>query len=218
MQRIAHRTFHGACCPHKGCDHARYHQPSRLPGLSADQDALLTQLVTGPSIREVATHALQPALKALYPNLHIDPRLAMVVTPTWTFHEQRVEPGPRHFESLTDALVRHGVAGTPVIYLDGEHYLTLQPQEQTPAQLPVSIDAIGRLLNELAPLLFVAFQEQQVDYWNQFTRASTPRWQELSKSLRDLWNIEANPDWDSDQHAMAAQPVRLPGKKHPPFP
>jgi hypothetical protein len=71
------------------------------PDLSADQDALLTQLVAGPSIREVATHALQPALRALYPDLHIDPRLAMVVTPTWTFHEQRIVPGPRRFESLT---------------------------------------------------------------------------------------------------------------------
>ncbi|MHA6136599.1 dermonecrotic toxin domain-containing protein [Pseudomonas mohnii] len=183
-----------------------------LPGLSADQDALLTQLITGPSIREVATHALQPALKALYPNLQIDPRLAMVVTPTWALHEQRVEPGPRHFESLTDALVRHGVAGTPVVYLDGEHYLTLHPLKQTPAQLPVSIDAIGRLLNELAPLLFLAFQEQQVDYWNQFTRPSTPRWQELSKSLHDLWNIEANPDWDTDQHAMAGKLFAYPDK------
>jgi len=56
--------------------------PPVLPGLSSDQNALLTQLVTGPSIREVATHALQPALKALYPNLHIDPRLAMVVMRT----------------------------------------------------------------------------------------------------------------------------------------
>ncbi|KAB0509207.1 dermonecrotic toxin domain-containing protein [Pseudomonas moorei] len=186
--------------------------PSVLPGLSTDQVALLTQLVTGPSIREVATRALQPALKTLYPNLQIDPRLAMVVTPTWTLQEQRVEPGPRHFESLTDALVRHGVAGTPVVYLDGEHYLTLHPLKQTPAQLPVSIDAIGRLLNELAPLLFVAFQEQQVDYWNQFTRASTSRWQELSKSLRDLWSIEANPDWDTDQHAMAGKLFTYPDK------
>ncbi|MNR18152.1 hypothetical protein D3C85_1348650 [compost metagenome] len=96
-----------------------------------------------------------------------------MVTPTWTLREQRVVPGPRHFESLTDALVRHGVAQTPVAYLDGEHYLTLQPLEPTPAQLPVSIEAIGRLLNELTPLLFDAFQEQQVEYWNQLTRPST---------------------------------------------
>ena len=186
--------------------------PSAVPGLPPDQDALLTQLVAGPSIREVATHALQPALKTLYPLLSIDPRLAMVVTPTWTLHNQAVVPGPRHFESLTDALVRHGVAGSPVVYLDGEHYLTLQPQERTPAQLPVSIDAIGQLLNELVPLLFVAFQEQQVDYWNQFTRASAPRWQELSKSLRELWNIDTNPNWSNDLCAMARNLFTYPQK------
>ncbi|HJR31827.1 MAG TPA: hypothetical protein VJ889_24190, partial [Pseudomonas sp.] len=72
--------------------------PPALTGLPADQDALLTQLVAGPSIREVATHALQPALKTLYPQLSIDPRLAIVVTPTWTLHGQRVIAGPRHFE------------------------------------------------------------------------------------------------------------------------
>ncbi|MEJ5057247.1 MULTISPECIES: hypothetical protein [unclassified Pseudomonas] len=186
--------------------------PSFGPGLSTDQDALLTQLVAGPSIREVATHALQPALKTLYPQLSIDPRLAMVVTPSWRFHEQQVVSGPRHFESLTDALVRHGVAGTSAVYLDGEHYLTLQAQEQTPAQLPVSIDAIARLLNELAPLLFIAFQEQQVDYWNQFTRASAPRWQGLSKSLRELWNIETNPQWSNDLCAMARNLFAYPEK------
>lgn len=186
--------------------------PASDSGLSDDQDALLTQLVAGPSIREVATHALQPALKALYPNLHIDPRLAMVVTPAWTLHNQRTVPGPRHVESLTDALVRHGVAATPVVYLDGEHYLTLQPSEQTPAQLPVRIDAIARLLNELAPLLFIAFQEQQVDYWNQFTHASTPRWQGLSKSLRELWNIETRSNWDNDRYAMARNLFTYPDK------
>ena len=186
--------------------------PSSIPDLPADQDALLTQLVAGPSIREVATHALQPALKTLYPDLHIDPRLAMVVTPTWAVHEQQVDPGPRHFESLTDALVRHGVAATPVVYLDGEHYLTLQPLVPIPVQLPVSINVIGQLLNELAPLLFVAFQEQQVEYWNQYTRASEPRWKGLSKSLRELWNIETDTNWDTDRYAMARNLFAYPDK------
>ncbi|WKL54993.1 hypothetical protein Q1W70_10670 [Pseudomonas kielensis] len=186
--------------------------PPSVPDLPPDQDALLTQLVAGPSIREVATHALQPALKTLYPQLSIDPQLAMVVTPTWTSHDHAVVPGPRHFESLTDALVRHGVAGSPVVYLDGEHYLTLHPLEQTPAQLPVRIDAIGQMLNELVPLLFVAFQEQQVDYWNQFTSASAPRWKELSKSLRGFWNTHTHPKWSNDLCAMARNLFAYPEK------
>ena len=182
------------------------------PTLAADQEALLTQLVTGPSIREVATRALQPALDALYPQLAIDPRLAMVVTPTWTFHDQQPIPGPRHFESLTDALVRHGVASTPAVFLDGEHYLTFQPEQLTPVQLPVSIAAIARLINALAPLLFVAFEDQQLDYWNQFGRSSTARWQELSRSLRGLWNVQVNPDWSDEQLAMARSLFQHPDK------
>ncbi|WWL44158.1 hypothetical protein V5O39_24475 [Pseudomonas parakoreensis] len=66
--------------------------PSSTPALSTDRDALLTQLVTGPSIREVATNALQPSLNSLYPTLRIDPRLAMVVTPGWTVQDQQVVP------------------------------------------------------------------------------------------------------------------------------
>ena len=54
--------------------------PPVIPGLSVDQDALLTQLVAGPTIREVATHVPQPALKALYPNLSIV-RTSAVVCP-----------------------------------------------------------------------------------------------------------------------------------------
>lgn len=176
---------------------------SVIPTLSADREALLTQLVAGPSITEVATHALQPALDKLYPHLKIDPRLAVVVTPTWMFDGPLVSPGPRHFESLTDALVHHGVAGTSAVYLDGETFLTHQPEDPQPAQLPVSIDAIARLINELAPLLFVAFQEQQVDYWNQFSRSSVARWKALSNSLSEFWDVQKSPGWDSDQTAMA---------------
>lgn len=183
--------------------------PAALPN---EQNDLLTQLVAGPSIREVATQALLPALKTLYPQLTIDPRLAMVVTPTWAFDATQVIPGARRYESLTGALVRHGVASTPVLYFDGEHYLTLEPLAPVPVQLPVNIEAIGRLLNELAPLLFIAFQEQQLNYWNQLTRPSTPRWKQLSHSLRERWNIEPGPSWDADQVAMARHLFTYPEK------
>lgn len=171
--------------------------------LSNDQDNLLTQLVAGPSIREVATQALLPALKSLYPQLDIDPRLALVVTPTWRVDEEHVHPGPVHYESLTDALVRHGVTSSTVRYFDGEHYLTQDFAAPVTVQMPVSIEAIGQLLNELAPLLFFAFEEQQIGYWNQLVMPSTPRWKQLSNSLRDCWNVDAGPDWSSDEVSMA---------------
>ncbi len=164
---------------------------------------IVTQLVTGPSLQEVASKTLREALKTLYPNLDIDPRLAMVVQPTWAIVDGRVVPDGYQAGSLTNALVRLGLSGTTVTYLDGEHYLTLQPGVPAPAHLPVKIDAIGLLLNELAPLLFIAYKEQHVDYWDEFTYPGQPRWQQLSEALRNLWNVDASVGWDADEIAMA---------------
>lgn len=182
---------------------------------------LLRQLSSGPSIREVATVALQPALKALYPQLDINPALVFVVTPTWQIIEGEVVPGISRVESLTGTLVRHGLRKTTVTYIDGEHFLSRQPHDGPPIQLPVKIDAIGRLINELAPLLFVAYQEQQLDFWNQTGSASMPRWRELSRSLHKIWNVDNVKGWDDDQCAMARNlfnypdlAVRLPHDKY----
>ena len=62
---------------------------------STRSEDVLTQLVTGPSLREVASNALRTALDSAYPSLGIDPVKAMVVTPTWTLTESQVTPGPR---------------------------------------------------------------------------------------------------------------------------
>ncbi|WP_223480103.1 MULTISPECIES: dermonecrotic toxin domain-containing protein [unclassified Pseudomonas] len=171
--------------------------------LSPSAENVLTQLVTGPSIREVAATALAPALNALYPHLKIDPTLATVVTPTWVDTGSEVVPGNNLYESLTDVLVRLGLSGSTVMLIDGEHFLTLQPGVVPPAQLPVNITAIGSLINTLAPQLFIAYQQQQLDYWNQQTSPSTPRWHQLSQALQDIWNLDATTDWDADQKAMA---------------
>ena len=174
---------------------------------------VITQLVTGPSPCEVATRALQPALKALYPTLDIDPQLAMVVTPSWLIADDQVIAGASHSESLTDVLVRLGLSGTTVTYLEGEHFLTLQPGVPVSLQLPVKIDAIGALLNELAPLLFIAYKEQQVEYWDEFTSPGQPRWLQLSDALRNLWNVDASLGWDADLQAMAHRVFQQPDKR-----
>lgn len=164
---------------------------------------ILTQLVTGPSIREVASASLRSALHATYPHLHIDPSLAMVVTPVWTLADEQAKPGRNRIESLTDVLVRLGLYGTTVTYIDGEHFLTLPLGAGSAIQLPVKIDTLGCQLNQLARLLFVAYQEQQLDYWNQPITTSTPRWHQLSGALRNIWNIDEKADWDEDQRAIA---------------
>ena len=184
--------------------------PEISPPSSVD---VLTQLVTGPSLREVATAALRPALKTLYPHLDIDPQLAMVVTPTWVISGKHVIAGVDKIESLTDVLVRLGLSGTTVTYLDEEHFLTLQPYVTLAIHLPVKIGAIASLINELAPLLFVAFKEQQIEYWNKNRSADQPRWYELSDALRNLWNVPASLDWTADEQAMALAVFNHPDKK-----
>ncbi len=173
---------------------------------------IVTQLVTGPSLHEVAAKTLAPALKTLYPDLEIDPQLAMVVEPTWEIDNDQVFAGRSNVETLTDALVRLGMTGKTVTYLDGEHYLTQQPAWPAPVQLPVKIEAISLLLNELAPLLFIAYKEQHVKYWDEFTYPGQPRWQQLSQALRNLWKADASLGRDATQTAVAEAVFREPDK------
>lgn len=170
---------------------------------SNNPDDILTQLVTGPSLREVASTSIRTALDTEYPQLHIDPNLTVVVTPAWTISDNQVLPANSRFESLTDALVRLTLSGATATYIDGEHFLTRQPGVEPGIKLPVKIDAIGCLLNRLARLLFVAYQEQQLDYWNEAIAPNKPRWHQISEALHSLWNDDKPKDWDEDQLALA---------------
>lgn len=164
---------------------------------------LISQLMAGPTLREVATAQLRSELKTLYPPLDIDPDRSMVVTPVWEAWGHQVVHGNPLFESLTDVLIRLARSQATVTYLDGEHFLTAHPGDELMLQLPVRIDVIGRRLNALARLLFVIFQEKNLDYWNEPTSPNTPRWQRFSQILHKLWDIEQQPGWSTDECAMA---------------
>ena len=173
---------------------------------------VLSQLVSGPSLSEVAANALRPALVKLYPQQLIDPTLAIVATPSWRSDGRQIVAGPYRFESLTDALVRLALSGTAITLIDGEHFLTEQPDVLPCVQLPVDIETIGALLNELAPLLLTALEEQQIDYWNEAIGPSVPRWHQLSETLQQVWNVSADNGWDADQRAMALGVFNNPDK------
>ena len=164
---------------------------------------LLTQMTAGPTSREVASATLRNALREQYPTVDINPDLAMVCTPRWQIVDDKIVSLDGFFEPLTSVLARQAISPDPVIYIDGEHYLSLQPSASNDVHLPVKIDAVGRLINELSPLLFTAFQEQQLDYWNQSNGSSGPRWQVFANSLCKVWNVSTVEGWDADDCAMA---------------
>lgn len=164
---------------------------------------LLTQLTTGPSSREVATVMLRAALLEQFPTLNLNPDLAMVVTPHWRVSKELIEPDEPRVESLTSILARQALAPGPLVFLEGEHFLTLQPNADPPLHLPVKIDVIARLINELASLLYTAFQEQQLDYWNGSYNGTGLRWKAFSSALRKVWNVTTVEGWDDDDCALA---------------
>ncbi|MGE8065765.1 dermonecrotic toxin domain-containing protein [Pseudomonas sp. NPDC089569] len=173
------------------------------PTLHSPTEALITQLYVGPDFREVAAGLLRPALQALYPTLEIDPNLTLAGTPQWELIDDEIVPGPIKYQTLTDILTNQAILGIPALYIEGEHFLTRYPIADPAIHLPVRMDEIARLLNALAPVMLSAYQEEQVTYWNKASADGSPRWQTLSGTLRNLWNVERVPGWTADDCRMA---------------
>ncbi len=170
------------------------------------EKALLTRLsYAGPTLHEVASSLLRKELKALYPDLDINPDDTMIATPIWDFVDDTLNCREIQYTSLSRALISQTLDSTVANYLEGEHFLTRQPVSDNPVHLEVSIEKIAQLLNDLAPVFFVAFKEQQLAFWNA-TGAKLPRWQELSDGLRRALNVQEVGVWDAD-HCTIAQAV-----------
>ncbi|WVV48040.1 hypothetical protein THH46_31340 [Pseudomonas sp. NA13] len=167
--------------------------------------ALLNQLLAGPSYPEVAAALLRDALKELYPTLDIDPYTTVVGEPAWDIVGGELIERPTRYQSLCDLLVLQSDRSKPTLLVDGLHYLTQLPLTVPEVHLPVRIDQIGRLINELAPAMLQANQEQQLAYWNAPFGSYGPRWHELSSTLRKLWDVKQVKGWTATECDMARQ-------------
>lgn len=165
----------------------------------------------GPTLSKVASHLLRQAMETAWPELQIDPENAFVGTPRWLMVEDHVEAGPTGFESLTLALMRQGLYGTTANYLEGEHFLTLEPDSKNPVHLAVCIEDIAKMLNDSASILFIEAQARQLVFWNAKEHV-IPRWQELSDTLRKALNVQKVKGWDADECAMAREVFSAPDK------
>jgi hypothetical protein len=176
-----------------------------------NKSRLVDQTSGGPSLHDAAAQFLQSALKKRFPEQNIDPDKAMLGSPIWRSHGGDLVSHGNHFESLTYALARLAYTKTTANYIEGEHFLTLTPHASDPIHLPVSMDAITSLLNEHAPSLFLAFEQRQLDYWNE-TVDQLPRWQTLSNTLQEALDVQSVTGWDADECRLGRLVSQYPDK------
>lgn len=179
--------------------------------LLLNKSRLVEQTSGGPTLHGAAAHLLRKALLKSFPEQQIDPEKAVLMSPLW--HEQGEEIVTRssRFESLTHALVRMAFTPATANYIESEHFLTFTPHAAEPIHLPVSMDAITTLLNEYAPLLFIGFEQSQLDYWNEITE-NLPRWQVLSDTLKEAPDVQSVTGWDSDECSLGRLVSQYPDK------
>jgi len=185
--------------------------PKNASKLLQGKISLIIQTSEGPSLDEAAAKLLRDTLKQQYPELDIDPDRTLLVTPQWKqTSEQFIGIAPK-IESLTDALLSQSQSGQIANFTEGEHFLTPAPLTIPPIQLAVSIEEIANILNDYAPLLYIEFQQRQLDYWNE-SLVDKPRWHVLSNTLKNALNLEQVNGWTADQCAVARAVFAHPAK------
>jgi hypothetical protein len=176
-----------------------------------EKNQLLSRISHSPLLSEVAAPLLREMLKDQYADLDIDPDKAMVGSPQWQVNDGQVESGPTRYESLTHTLIRHRLYGTTADYIEGEHFLTLEPHVDNPVQLAVDIEDIANTLNDAAALLPVELQDRQLHSWNQ-QKHQHPRWHAFSDSLQKAVKVKQVKGWDTDECAMAREVATAPDR------
>ncbi|MBT2338646.1 MULTISPECIES: dermonecrotic toxin domain-containing protein [Pseudomonas] len=178
------------------------------------REVLLNQLLAGPTYPEVASILLRDGLKKLYPTLNLDPHNTVVGEPNWDIIDNEIVPRPTRYETLSEMLA--GLVNEksdPLLLIEGLHFLTQLPLTVPEVHLPVRIDQIGRLINELVPAMLTARQEQQLAYWNASLSESGPRWHDLSNTLRKAWNVGPVKGWTAAECDLARQLFHYPDRK-----
>ncbi|WP_413703809.1 dermonecrotic toxin domain-containing protein [Pseudomonas sp. Pseusp16] len=184
---------------------------NRQPPALLNKSLLVDLTSGGPPLQEAVVQFLQKALEKRFPEQKIDPHTALLASPLWRERGDDLISVRNLFESLPHLLVRMALTATSADLIEGEHFLTQTPHASDPIHLPVSMDALTHLLNELAPSVFMAFAQSQLDYWNGSVDR-IPRWQMLSDALKDALNVQSASGWDADQCTLARLVSQYPDK------
>lgn len=186
-------------------------QPQDTSVPLVEKSDLISQTSHGPTLSDVASKLMRQALQEHFPTLDLDPDKTLLVTPQWQVVAGTIEARPPSLVSLTQALVRQGLDGTRANYIEGEHFLTLEPRAEVPLHLAVSIEEVAEVLNDSTTSLFIEFQQQQLDFWNH-PGNKTARWQELADALRKALNVQQVKGLDAEECAMVREVYKDPDK------
>ncbi|MCU0070849.1 hypothetical protein N8H71_04585 [Pseudomonas koreensis] len=182
--------------------------PTATPAL-LNQSRLVELSSQGTTLNQAASALLRQVLNERYPDLRLDPDRTMIATPIWTDDDQSPTAAGLTFESLTHALVRHSFDKTRADLIEGEHFLTVTPYANPPTHLAVGMDEVTSLLNDHGAFFFLAFAQQQLDYWNE-TATDRPRWEELSDALKNALDVQSATGWNTEECALARQVAQQP--------
>lgn len=184
-------------------------------------DALLNQMLAGPTSPEVAARLLRQTLRKMYPDLHLDPNSIVVGEPAWAVIDGEIVQLSTRYQTLSNMLAAQLSQGGQTLLTEGFHYLTQLPLVTPEVHLPVRIGQIGRLINELVPVMTPACQEQQLAYWNASLGSTSPRWHSLANTLRRFWDVRHIKGWTATECEMARLLFLYPNlqdrKKHDPY-
>ncbi|AUZ48901.1 hypothetical protein [Pseudomonas orientalis] len=174
---------------------------------SQDDDQNTSKLVAlllnvAPSFAETARDLLRQSLQEQYPLLHLDPDTTLLGTPTWELIDEKIVPGPTHYQSLSTLLARQAITWVATLCIEGEHFLTQEPVLEPAVHLPVRIVEIANTINILARVMSTAYEEQLVNFWSESV-GNGPRWQAASSTLRNVWNVQHVDGWTEEDCAMA---------------
>lgn len=179
------------------------------------QSRLVEMASQGYSLHQIASTLLRTVLSERYPDQHLDPDNTLLATPVRNMDAPQMTVEACNFETLTHVLIQQSLHKTTAEFIEGEHFLTGMPLSNPPLHLAVSMDELTLLMNEHAPLLFVAFQQRQLDYWNE-TEQDQPRWRALSDQLRSAVDVQTASGWDSDACLLARFVAQYPDKAERP--
>lgn len=155
---------------------------AELPLSKVLAQAVNLQFSTRPTLRGVVSQRLHDSIQEQYPSLQHAVATLRVAIPN--------RPGAWYLKPLIDVAVGFLASGVPVDFSDkqpAEYYLCDASTPDIPltaANLPIDMQVIAGLINELPIILSVELQDALAAFWQQNGNTEVSRWQWLGDLLR----------------------------------